>query len=356
MKSCILGAGVSGSLFSYLSGFPVYDKAGFVGGRTSHSISTGSKYDFGATILHKSILLKIGEQTYRFELEKFIQAFTPDCKLLPIRGMNDKFYLEQGANHLCIELTKNQKLFLEYKVQKLEKQNNSWKIFFENQESILVDFCIITFPIPQILNVLPETLKETWENFLQNTKEYRPCLTLTGFWDKTFNLNQAFKTLPYITYLIEDKDVEYFSIESEKYEGISHVILVQFSKEFSEKYFDYWMQSNKVPGSIVYSLKDQIFSKVFSKLNIPYQSPKEIRVHRWRYSTPTKTIFGHETGILLNENWSEYQKICKTHNLWIVSDLLFGKSVLHSLLGSLLVWESFSNQSEWKDSFLTPIS
>lgn len=349
MSSCILGAGINGSFFSYLSGFPVYEKARFPGGRTSHSTSSGAKYDFGATILHKEIGLTKDNESYTFELRKFIETFAPKCAINEIRGLGDKFYLDKGINQLSLEFTKNRDVFMGYKALKIERHESGWKIFFENNEFVLVDSCFISFPIPQSLAILPEDLKEKWDTFLDKKTEYRSCLTLTGLWEKTPVLNEAFRNLPQTTWLLKEKEIEYFSIESEKYNGEYHVILVQFSEEFSKARFDEWMEEGNIPGKIVHLMKDQIFHTIFQKCGIEYSPPESIRVHRWKYSSPMNTLLGKEDSIFLDSNWYEYLELCKSEKVWLISDLIFGKRVLHSLLGSLLIWEEFSGENKWKD-------
>jgi predicted NAD/FAD-dependent oxidoreductase len=350
MNSCILGAGVSGSFFSYLSGLPVYEKARFPGGRTSHSASSGAKYDFGATILHKEIGLSKEGESYKIELSKFIHTFAPNCTLNEIRGLNEKYYLDKGINQLSLEFTKNRAVFMGHKATSLERQDSGWKIIFENKDSIFVDSCIISFPIPQTLAILPEDIRIKWDDFFNKKTEYRSCLTLTGLWEKNHPLlKEAFSNLPQTTFLIKEKEIDYFSIESEKYNGDYHVILVQFSEEFSRTYFDDWMDDKKIPGQSALQHKDRIFSEVFSRCGIDYTPPKEIRVHRWKFSSPMNTLFGQEDSIHLDSLWEDYIELCRREKIWLISDLIFGKRVLHSLLGTLLVWEEFSGENKWKD-------
>lgn len=350
MNSVIFGAGVSGSLFSHLSGFTVYEKARYPGGRTSHSISTGAKYDFGATILHKNIYLKKSDQIYSISLSKFIKKFASKLTLSDIRGMDDKFYLQEGVNKLCVNLLQDRQIFTGYKVSRMIKIENQWKVEFENKKSILTENCIMSFPLPQSLAVLPDGTRKLWEDLLGKRTEYRPCLTLTGIWRKgNPEMDQVLQSLKQTTFLNKQEDMEYFSVESEKYSGDYHVILIQFSESFSEMNFEGWMMEGKIPGPIALALKDRFFQKIFQIFKISYLPPEEIKVHRWKYSSPKETLFGQADSIQINEDWTEYLEICKKEKIWLISDLIFGKRILHSVLGTLLVWEEFSGENRWLD-------
>ena len=81
---------------------------------------------------------------------------------------------------------------------------------------------------------------------------------------------------------------------------------------------------------------ENFFSSIFSKYNLNYISPSQIRAHRWKYSNPIVSMFDKDNEIDFDStNYLDYIELCKKYNLYLTGDWVFGQRAPKCVLGAI---------------------
>jgi predicted NAD/FAD-dependent oxidoreductase len=346
IESLVVGAGVSGAVLCAQLHIPCYDKARFPGGRTSTSRNEKELpgFDKGATVLHKELQYKQNGITQVFQLDSFLQNLSSTLEVENIRGFQDKFYCKMGMNSIVLKLLENEAIHLQKKLTSVRRVCDHWELLFEESDPIFVKKLILTMPIPQVISVMGNSLGQEWNSFLQPYQEYRPCLTITGIWKNIpHSITDPIHKLANFTFLESGKDLEYISIESEKYPNEHDIcITLQMGEEFSQKNISNWMEDDKFPTPFAIQCSKSFFPSILKTRGIPlYQEPDFLRVHKWRFSQPVKSVFPTEGPLDFDSSiWKQYLYLCKSTSLVITGDWVFGKRVINTILGSWVLAKS----------------
>ena len=350
MTSFTIGAGITGSVYSFINNTALIDKAKFEGGRCSSGRIDNLIFDKGATFLKKEIEFIYKKRTKKFNLVNFFNLIKKDIKFENHKFLSNLFTPTKGMQSLVSIFINRDNIHLNSEVLKFKYMNNKIKIYTKNSE-YESDNLLLTPPLPQSLNLIDEpAIKKEWEIFTEKFSNYRKTLVLTGKWNGNFKINNQ-----NISELKSGDSLEYYTIESHKVsENQSLVLSIQFSEKFSDTYFDSWMDQNKNPSSTTIEIGHNYFKKIFQKLNLEYMSPDSIRVHRWKYAIPSNSVFQKDE--LLNfdsDFWDSYSSLCKEHKTILAGDWIFGQRVTKNILGSIYLSTIFGNPPVWVEEILT---
>ena len=289
------------------------------GGRCSTGrMSSKYLYDKGATMYKNSFHYTLNNKSNKFNLNNYLNNKFPNLKTKQI--YDNMFVPENGMISL---------------VSSFIKENDYFLIMDDLNNSYYAEKCIITCPLPQSLEIIQDLpFYKEWEGFTQKYIDYKKTLVATGLWENlSFNLDQNQK----ISELNHKDNLEYFTIESQKFDDYQNLILsIQFSKEFSEKNFENWMDENKNLNKDKTEIVENFFSSIFSKYNLNYISPSQIRAHRWKYSNPIVSMFDKDNEIDFDStNYLDYIELCKKYNLYLTGDWVFGQRAPKCVLGAI---------------------
>jgi len=331
VETIIIGAGITGSVLSFYLNSPIFDKAKMAGGRCSTGrMNSKFLYDKGATMYKNSFHYILNKKSYTFNLNNYLVRNFPEFKINQI--YENMFIPQKGMMDLVGIFINNYNLN-NIKISKIIKENELFLIKDELNNSYFAKNCIITCPLPQAFELIQETtfLKE-WEEFTQKYIHYKKTLVATGLWENLkINSNQK------ISELNHNDDLEYFTIESEKFLEFQNLILsIQFSKKFSELHFDNWMDTNKDLSLEKTPMIENFFKFIFDKYKIEYRSPEKIRAHRWKFSTPILSMFDRDGDIDFDSLiYKEYLELCKKNNLYLTGDWVYGQRAPKCIIGAL---------------------
>jgi predicted NAD/FAD-dependent oxidoreductase len=334
VETIIIGAGITGAVLSYYLNSPILDKARMAGGRCSTGrMNSKYLYDKGATMYKNSFDYILNKKYYSFNMNKYLTKHFPDFKIKQI--YENMFIPQKGMMSLVSNFINNNNLNNNIKISKITKENDFFIIKDELNNSYFADNCIITCPLPQALELMQDLpfFKE-WEAFTEKYNHYKKTLVATGLWE---DLEIKLDSKQKISELNHNEDLEYFTIESEKFLESQNLILsIQFSKQFSEPHFDNWMDTNKNLNIDKTALVENFFQSIFNKYNLKYISPKEIRAHRWKFSNPIVSMFDKDSEIDFDSsNYIEYIDLCKKHNLFVTGDWVYGQRAPKCILGAI---------------------
>lgn len=340
----IIGAGISGALLSINLKSECFDKAKFPGGRasTARNDKNLAGFDKGATVLHKSLEYKLKGKIEIFDLLSYLSSYSNELEWKDLKGFSDKFFCTQGMSHIVKNIIYSERLSLEKKLIRLERENGYWRLEFENDpDPRFFKKIISTLPLPQISSILEDNVPKEWKQYISKYGEYKSCLTLTGIWKNTPDaVVESVGKLTQSTFFGKNKEIEFISIESEKYTNSGDLcVLMQMGEEFSKKHLDNWVENAKFPTPFAIQCS-KIFFPSFLKLhNIPlHLEPDFLRVHRWRYSLPSQTLFSSEGTMDFDSlEWKEYIDLCKSDELILTGDWVFGKRIINTVLGTRML-------------------
>ena len=340
VETIIIGAGITGSVMSYYLNSPIFDKAKMAGGRCSTGrMSSRYLYDKGATMYKNSFHYTLNNKSNKFNLNNYLNNKFPNLKTKQI--YDNMFVPENGMISLVSSFIKENNLINNIKITKIIKENDYFLIKDDLNNSYYSEKCIITCPLPQSLEIIHDLpFYKEWEGFTQKYNNYKKTLVATGLWENfKFNLDQNQK----ISELNHKDNLEYFTIESLKFEDYQNLILsIQFSNEFSEKNFDNWMDENKNLNKDKTEIVEKFFSSIFSKYKLKYISPSQIRAHRWKYSNPIVSMFDKDNEIDFDSvTYHDYIELCKKYNLYLTGDWVFGQRAPKCVLGAIQLSSTF---------------
>lgn len=350
MKIAIIGSGITGAVLgSLLPDAVVFERATHVGGRmTTRFLRESERFDIGSTVFKDKIhYIENGIQK-EFDFLKFLESQTHGLKIRPHKTYPASFHSTSSMQELVEKLLVNSKVHLTHQADSISKSHDQsqWILSFTNGKTETFDKIILTAPVPQIISLLKNTGHMThWDDAIRFRGEYRSCLVLTGVWrNLPDEMVQRIKSLKNHTYLFKDEDVEYFSIESEKYRDSesanSLIITIQFSSAFSSKNLERWCDSEHKPMYYIVNSNQYFFNRVFHIIDIPElisKKPDAMDTHRWRYSQADFSLF-KDTDIDLNHpKYLEYLALCKKYNLWMTGDWLWGSRIIRCALGATIM-------------------
>ncbi|MCE9501833.1 MAG: FAD-dependent oxidoreductase [Leptospira sp.] len=349
MKTAIIGTGITGSVIAReIPDAIVFDKAMKPGGRTStKQFSNGSQFDIGATYFRDNVRYLKNRQEITFSFIDYLQKNVPDLTIKNLTETPDYFYPSEGMTKVSEELLSKNQLYSEYTLEFItrDQEKKEWKLKFLNGKEFTFDNVVITAPIPQAMSILKNSgIMMIWDDFIKPYGEYRSTLVIAGLWKNvTEETRSEIAGMSNFSILEKNKDSEFMSIESAKYEtDFSNIALaIQFSAAFSSRNLERWKNADGSPTDDALKNGAYHFEKFLKRNGIKSLSgkePDEIQVHKWRYSMPDTSIIDKNSIIDLEDSgYSDYLKLCKEHRLWLAGDWVFGARVPRCALGGVLL-------------------
>lgn len=344
MKIAIIGSGISGAILGhYLSGSTVYESSSFIGGRTASSrVSEVEVYDKGASLFRSKIEYIEDGQKKVFNFKDFLEERIPACEILTHKSYPNSYYPAGSMSELCSHFLSDKKVLLNSRVEFLQKdkEQGKWSLMLTNGTRELYDVVVLTPPVPQIISILkPSQIMHNWDEFIRFRGEYRSSLILTGIWRNIpEDWNEKIKQLPRISVFRKDEELEFCSIESEKYHTNSGnlIVTLQFSSSFSSKNLERWCSAEDEPLYFAKNCNRYFFNKAFHLLELPElidKKPDILKANKWRYAGADFPLF---ESIIDTDSavWSDYLSLCKKHNIWFTGDWIWGSKLIRCALGA----------------------
>ena len=279
-KIAIIGTGLS-AIFSAIHlrkntdlEINLFDKARGLGGRLATRRAEGGKFDHGAQY---------------FSIERINNL--PEIQMLINEGVinniedKDIYFSPDGMTNIAKKLLIDFNIFKEHKLVSIDKENENYKLFFENGSTFNSDYIIMSCPMPQSLEILNKSKIDYDNNLIKDLEDlsYFPCIVVMIKSEiKLSNLDKHIGT---------DVDSKYISWIGDNYgkkvSNIENYYTIQCSPEFSyENFENEYDETNE-------KLKHEM-EKIFGS---NYQI---LSNHKWRYSIP-KNFYQGDNSLVINQ-------------------------------------------------------
>lgn len=279
-KIAIIGTGLS-AIFSAIHlrkntdlEINLFDKARGLGGRLATRRAEGGKFDHGAQY---------------FSIERINNL--PEIQMLINEGVinniedKDIYFSPDGMTNIAKKLLIDFNIFKEHKLVSIDKENENYKLFFENGSTFNSDYIIMSCPMPQSLEILNKSKIDYDNNLIKDLEDlsYFPCIVVMIKSEiKLSNLDKHIGTD------VDSKDISWIGDNyGKKVSSIENYYTIQCSPEFSyENFENEYDETNK-------KLKHEM-EKIFGS---NYQI---LSNHKWRYSIP-KNLYQGDNSLVINQ-------------------------------------------------------
>ena len=279
-KIAIIGTGLS-AIFSAIHlrkntdlEINLFDKARGLGGRLATRRAEGGKFDHGAQY---------------FSIERINNL--PEIQMLINEGVinniedKDIYFSPDGMTNIAKKLLIDFNIFKEHKLVSIDKENENYKLFFENGSTFNSDYIIMSCPMPQSLEILNKSKIDYDNNLIKALEDlnYFPCIVVMIKSEiKLSNLDKHIGTD------VDSKNISWIGDNyGKKVSSIENYYTIQCSPEFSYENFDNeYDETNK-------KLKHEM-EKIFGS---NYQI---LSNHKWRYSIP-KNFYQGDNSLVINK-------------------------------------------------------
>ena len=279
-KIAIIGTGLS-AIFSAIHlrkntdlEINLFDKARGLGGRLATRRAEGGKFDHGAQY---------------FSIERINNL--PEIQMLINEGVinniedKDIYFSPDGMTNIAKKLLIDFNIFKEHKLVSIDKENENYKLFFENGSTFNSDYIIMSCPMPQSLEILNKSKIDYDNNLIKALEDlnYFPCIVVMIKSEiKLSNLEKHIGTD------VDSKDISWIGDNyGKKVSSIENYYTIQCSPEFSyENFENEYDETNE-------KLKHEM-EKIFGS---NYQI---LSNHKWRYSIP-KNFYQGDNSLVINQ-------------------------------------------------------
>lgn len=269
----VLGAGISGltigaQLQKLGINYLIVDKGRSVGGRMATRRGEGTRFDHGAQFVRSRQVSEIPSTFWSPWFQEEDQLFYASPQ-----GMN------AGAKLAAESLN----ILLNTRVEKIVENT----LYFENGDSVQGKKIIVTFPLPQTL----ELLKNSQISYPPTLKSVQYAKALVGL----ITLDSQEINLSDIKYL-QNPHPTIASISNQTSKGLTEKLslTVTMNSEFSEKHF------SDPDNESLQKILQEFTNYLSEKFSLPHLNPKEANLitsaelKKWRYSHPLNPLFtGH---------------------------------------------------------------
>ena len=279
-KVSIIGTGLS-AIFSAIHlrkntdlEINLFDKARGLGGRLATRRAEDGKFDHGAQY---------------FSIERISNL--PEIQMLINEGVisniedKDIYFSPDGMTNIAKKLLMDFNIFKEHKLVSIDKENENYKLFFENGSTFNSDYIIMSCPMPQSLEILNKSKIDYDNNLIKDLEDlsYFPCIVVMIKSEiKLSNLDKHIGTD------VDSKDISWIGDNyGKKVSSIENYYTIQCSPEFSYENFenDYDETNKKLKHEM-----EKIFGSNYQILSN----------HKWRYSIP-KNFYQGDNSLVINQ-------------------------------------------------------
>ena len=279
-KISIIGTGLS-AIFSAIHlrkntdlEINLFDKARGLGGRLATRRAEDGKFDHGAQY---------------FSIERISNL--PEIQMLINEGVinniedKDIYFSPDGMTNIAKKLLIDFNIFKEHKLVSIDKENENYKLFFENGSTFNSDYIIMSCPMPQSLEILNKSKIDFDNNLIKALEDlnYFPCIVVMIKSEiKLSNLDKHIGTD------VDSKNISWIGDNyRKKVSSIENYYTIQCSPEFSYENFEneYDETNEKLKHDM-----EKIFGSNYQILSN----------HKWRYSIP-KNFYQGDNSLVINE-------------------------------------------------------
>mgnify|MGYP001249071476 FL=1 len=279
-KISIIGTGLS-AIFSAIHlrkntdlEINLFDKARGLGGRLATRRAEDGKFDHGAQY---------------FSIERISNL--PEIQMLINEGIisniedKDIYFSPDGMTNIAKKLLMDFNIFKEHKLVSIDKENENYKLFFENGSTFNSDYIIMSCPMPQSLEILNKSKIDFDNNLIKALEDlnYFPCIVVMIKSEiKLSNLDKHIGTD------VDSKNISWIGDNyRKKVSSIENYYTIQCSPEFSYENFEneYDETNEKLKHDM-----EKIFGSNYQILSN----------HKWRYSIP-KNFYQGDNSLVINE-------------------------------------------------------